>query len=136
MDNNSSLLAGLGRMVDLDLKFDEHGEAFLLLDEQLMVSIRSQSTGVILHAMVAEFPETQSAEVWQNLLAINLTLAEANEGTLAYERRTETVLLVKYLPTEHLQQHAFDDAFERFVNQLEYVIASLDNARVMPGTQN
>ncbi|KVN98503.1 hypothetical protein WJ69_34160 [Burkholderia ubonensis] len=126
MNKNTNLLTAFGRTIGIDLEFDEHGQSFLLMDEQLMVSIRSVSGAVILYAMVGEFPDAPGNDFWQKVLAVNVALAEDGAGALAFEERTEALLFVKHLPTERLEPHDFADAVESFVNRLESLIATLD----------
>jgi len=125
MDKNAELLDSLGRAIGMELTLDPHGQCFLLLDQRLMLSIRSLPGSLIVYGMLGEFSANGSAGFWQQALALNLTLAEAGEGSLAFDDSTGAVMLVKHLPSDTLSSHDFIEAVDRFATRLEQLIASL-----------
>lgn len=125
MDKNTELLNSLGRTIGMELTFDLHGQCFLLLDQRLMLSIRSLPDSLILYGMLGEFSDNGSAGLWQQTLALNLTLTEAGEGSLVLDESTDAVMLVKHLTSDMLSSHDFAEAVDRFATRLEQLLAYL-----------
>ncbi|WCH23625.1 chaperone SicP [Aeromonas salmonicida] len=125
MDKNAELLNSLGRTIGMELTFDQRGQCFLLLDQRLMLSIRSLPGSLIVYGMLGELDVNGSADFWQQALALNLTLTEAGEGSLVLDDSTGAVMLVKHLTSDMLSSHDFAEAVDRFATRLEQLLASL-----------
>ena len=124
MEKQVELLTELGKRLGVELTFDENNQCFLLLDEHLMISIRSLNENFVLYGMLGEFPEEQSARFWQKLLALNLGLAEAGEGSITLEESADVVMLIKTMPT-NLTVSELENGISTFVSHIERLITVL-----------
>lgn len=123
MEKQTQLLKDLGKNLGIDLVFDENDQCFLLLDEQLMVSIKSADDHFILYGMLGEFPEGDiSTAFCQKLLAFNFALAETGDGSIAIDESSEVVMLIKHLPIDGLDVTQFEKIVGHFASQLERLI--------------
>ncbi|AJY39638.1 MULTISPECIES: chaperone SicP [Burkholderia] len=130
MNTHTEWLNALGEAAGMPLDFDENGQCFLLLDAQLMISIRERPDALVLYGMVGEFPAHAPAELWRRMLAINLDLAEAGGGGLGFDGDTAAVMLIERIATANLGAREFVDAFEAFASRLESLIGAFEQVGI------
>ncbi|AIO69818.1 chaperone SicP [Burkholderia oklahomensis] len=130
MNTHTEWLNGLSEAAGVPLDFDEHGQCFLLLDTQLMISIRDRPDALVLYGMVGEFPAHAPAELWKRMLAVNLDLSETGGGSLGLDEDTAAVMLIGRVATANLGVHEFVEAFDAFASRLERLIDTLERMGV------
>jgi hypothetical protein len=125
MEKQVALLTDLGKLLGIELTFDENNQCFLLLDERVMISIRDLNNHFVLYGMLGEFPEDKSATFWQKLLALNVVLAETGAGSIALEESADVVMLIKAIHTDGLTVAELEKEVSVFVSQVEKLITAL-----------
>ncbi|GAA0779624.1 chaperone SicP [Castellaniella ginsengisoli] len=121
MEEQNDILSRLGDRLGLNLSFGENGKCCLLLDQTLIISIESKSSGWLFYGLLQSSAGWQEKDFWRDLLALNLSLAEQQAGAIAYEPASDALLYTHRLPAAQLD---VDDAYEflgAFANQLEKV---------------
>ncbi|MCU9952194.1 chaperone SicP [Burkholderia sp. BKH01] len=126
MNTHTEWLDTLSEAAGVPLDFDEHGQCFVLLDGQLMISIRDRPDALVLYGMVGEFPADAPAEMWKRMLAVNLDLSEAGGGGLGLDEDMAAMMLIERIATANLDVREFVDAFEAFASRLESVIGTFE----------
>jgi len=126
MNAHAEWLNALSEAAGVPLDFDEHGQCFLLLDAQLMISIRDRPDALVLYGMVGEFPAHAPAELWRRMLAFNLDLSETGGGGLGLDEDTMAVMLIERVASATLGACEFVDAFEAFASRLESLIGTFE----------
>ncbi|AOJ73485.1 MULTISPECIES: chaperone SicP [Burkholderia] len=121
MNAHTELLNALSKATGVTLGFDEKGQCFLLLDEQLMISIRDRSDALVLYGMVGEFPPHAPADFWRRMLVVNLDLSESGSG-LGLDDEAGAVMLIERIATANLESREFVDALAVFASRLEGLI--------------
>lgn len=117
----------IGNSLEIELSFDENGQCFLLLDEHLMVSIRSVDGGWILYGMLGDMNADESAEgVARTLLALNLELAQSGSCSIALEASSDVIMLVQRIDTASVDGERLQDMLGHFVDTLSNTIAVLN----------
>lgn len=131
--SHQELLKDMGYALGLDLEFDDNGQCFLLLDEELMVSIRNLEDSWVLYGMLGniwtsdadeESNETSLAKA-QVLLALNLAFAEAGGASIALEGSSGVAMLVSRVSTAGVNSERMQEIIGNFVNQLSHAIGIL-----------
>lgn len=125
MQEHGDILSRLGDRLGLSLYFGENGKCCLLLDQTLIISIESKSSGWVFYGLLQSSAGWQEKDFWRDLLALNLSLAEQQAGAIAYEPTSDALLYTHRLPASQLD---VDDAYEflgEFADQLEKVRANL-----------
>ncbi|KVD73638.1 molecular chaperone [Burkholderia sp. ABCPW 14] len=126
MNTHTEWLNALSEAAGVPLDFDEHGQCFLLLDTQLMISIRDRPDALVLYGMLGEFPAHAPAQRWRRMLAVNLDLSETGGGGLGLDEDTAAVMLIERIATANLGVREFVDAFEAFASRLESLIDTFE----------
>ncbi|WP_217591320.1 chaperone SicP [Burkholderia sp. GbtcB21] len=130
MNVHAEWLNALSEAAGVPLDFDEHGQCFLLLDGQLMISIRDRPDALVLYGMVGEFPAHPPAELWRRMLAVNLDLLETGGGSFGLDEDTAAVMLIERVATATLSAREFVDAVEAFASRLESLIGTFEEMGV------
>ena len=120
-DSHALLLKDFGKIVELDLAFDEHGMCFLMIDET-MVSVRSLNGVLVLYAILGEFPEVWPASFWKHLLSLNATLMEAQHGAITVDEDTDAVTLMQSFTGESMTPNSLAEALRVFIAQAQQLI--------------
>ncbi|MFG6690852.1 T3SS chaperone BicP [Burkholderia pseudomallei] len=128
MNTHTEWLNALSEAAGVPLEFDEHGQCFVLLDTQLMISIRDRPDALVLYGMVGEFAEHAPAQCWKRMLAVNLDLSEAGRGGLGLDDETGAVMLIERVATANLGGREFVDVFEAFASRVESLIDTFEQA--------
>lgn len=141
---HQSLLQEIGQSLDIDLEFDENHQCFLLLDEQLMVSIRSLDDAWVFYGMVGNlYPEDvdegdaaqqndETENTAQALLSLNLSQAESGGASIAMQKSSGVIMLVLRVATIGMYSLGMKDRLAGFVDQLKATIATLNGETEVP----
>lgn len=141
---HQSLLQEIGQSLDIYLEFDENHQCFLLLDEQLMVSIRSLDDAWVFYGMVGNlYPEDvdegdaaqqndETENTAQALLSLNLSQAESGGASIAMEKSSGVIMLVLRVATIGMYSLGMKDRLAGFVDQLKATIATLNGETEVP----
>ncbi len=121
------LLSELGDDLGLQLTFDEHGQCLLVLDENLMISIRQSEDNWILYGMLGEFWPHDS-DVFQYLLSLNQSLAEQGQGVLAFDPKNNAVLYLYRISLKDTDRALLYQVLETFTDRLETLIQHLNES--------
>lgn len=122
MEAQSYVLSSLGTRLGLDLSFGENEHCCLLLDQSLFISIENKASGWLFTGLVQNSVDWHEKSFWQDLLALNLSLAEQNAGSVAYEPTSDALL---YIDSIHASMLNTDSAYvflESFIGHLEKMI--------------
>ncbi|KVP46037.1 chaperone SicP [Burkholderia ubonensis] len=130
MNAHAEWLNALSEAAGVPLDFDEHGQCFLLLDGQLMISIRDRPDALVLYGMVGEFPAHAPAELWRRMLAVNRELLETGGGSFGLDEDTAALMLIERVATATLSAREFVDAVEAFASRLESLIGTFEEMAV------
>ncbi|KVZ74634.1 molecular chaperone [Burkholderia ubonensis] len=130
MNAHAEWFNALSEAAGVPLDFDEHGQCFLLLDGQLMISIRDRPDALVLYGMVGEFPAHAPAELWRRMLAVNLELLETGGGSFGLDEDTAALMLIERVATATLSAREFVDAVEAFASRLESLIGTFEEMGV------
>lgn len=114
-NESSFFLECIGKQVGIDLSFDENNQCFLLIDNKFPISIRNMETHYLLYAMIAEIPSDEDGAIWQNILCLNLELAEHHDGSLGFEETSNSLVLLKNINNTGLNEHEITDAMAKFI---------------------
>lgn len=125
MRDQSDILSRLGDRLGLNLSFGDNGQCCLLLDQTLIVSIENKPSGWLFCGLLQNSIDWQEKSFWQNLLVLNLSLAEQQAGTIAYEPTSDALLYAHSLPVSQLDIDSAYEFLEKFVSQLEKIIIQL-----------
>lgn len=115
------LLSALGKKIGIeDLEFAENGTCLLILADDLELSIEEVQgeNAVYLYGDVATAPATNQAELYARLLAANHFGAETGDATFALNQDTQTVVLLKRISLQGLQETEFQNLVQEFANWL------------------
>ena len=125
--HHQKLLHQIGQSLGIALEFDENNQCFLLLDEQLMVSVRSLDDAWILYGMLGNLEENEAREdAALALLSLNLNLAEAGEASIALEESSGVIMLIARVDTTDMDSEHMQEILGNFVSQLSNTIALLN----------
>ncbi len=94
MQEHGDILSRLGDRLGLSLSFGENGKCCLLLDQTLIISIESKSSGWVFYGLLQSSAGWQEKDFWRDLLALNLSLAEQQAGAIAYEPKAGRIALL------------------------------------------
>ncbi len=130
--NHQEILNQIGQSLGLELEFDENGQCFLLLDEKLMVSIRSLDDSWILYGMLGNIDEDEQEEVAFFLLSLNLSQAESGGASIAVEKSSGVLMQVLRVPTAGMDGERMQEIIGHFVDQLAHTIATLNGEQALP----
>lgn len=149
--HHQTLLQEIGKSLDVALEFDDKDQCFLLLDEQLMVSVRSLGEAWIFYGMIGnlyhddhdddddEAEQDEEAEnIAQTLLSLNLAQAESGAASIAIEKTSGVIMLVLRVATWGMDSVRMKDVLAAFVDQLKTTIAmlnALDEVPEIPAAQ-
>ncbi len=121
------LLSELGDDSGLKLTFDEHGQCLLVLDDNLMISIRQSADSWVLYGMLGEFWQPDS-DFFQYLLSLNQLLAEQGQGALTFEPKNNAVLYLHHIPLKDANRTTLYQSLETFTNWLETLMQRLNES--------
>ncbi len=120
-----SLLSELGEDLGLKLTFDEHDQCLLVLDENLMISIRQSEDSWVLYGMLGEFWQPDS-DFFQYLLSLNQSLAEQGLGALTFDPQNNTVLYLRHISLGNVSRATLYQLLESFTDWQESLMQRLD----------
>ncbi|HHE6471367.1 TPA: chaperone SicP [Providencia rettgeri] len=119
MEPSQNVLNDIGKKLGISLSFDENHQCMLLLDDNLLISIRDNNNYWSISGMISTMKQ-ENCHFWVELMTLNRTLAEENAGSLGYEPTSEVLL---YLDT-------ITDLNEAsIINKLESFVEKLDNLK-------
>lgn len=119
MESNQNILNAIGNKLGVPLSFDENKQCMLLLDDNLLVSIRANENYWLLNGMVSKIQQ-ENCSLWCDLMILNRVLAEENSGVLGYEPTSEVLLYLDSIT--NLSE-------ENIINKLETFVDKLDNLK-------
>lgn len=120
--DTSFLLKEFGKILGIELEFDESRQCLLNICDTLWVSINNKDDSYVLHGMLGDFPEQEDSDFWKRILSINKELLDLEEGTICLEDSTDSLLLIKSIPINGLDAFSFKERFEKFASTLERLI--------------
>lgn len=119
MESNQNILNAIGNKLGVPLSFDDNKQCMLLLDDDLLVSIRDNESYWLLNGMVSKMKQ-ENCGLWCDLMILNRVLAEENSGVLGYEPTSEVLLYLDSIT---------DLSEENIINKLEAFVDKLDNLK-------
>ncbi|CAB3720789.1 Tir chaperone [Achromobacter denitrificans] len=118
-----ALLQALSKTIGLELAFDERRHCMLMLDEDILISIRCLDDDTLgLYGLLSEFPEPLPAQDLMQLLSMNFLLMERCGMSIGVDRATDAVLLLERLPVEAVTAEAIGDRVAQFADQVRKLI--------------
>jgi len=126
--SEDAIVSELGKLIGLPtLTLDEDRQCTLSFDPDLLISIKAGDPVWMLVAPLADLSEyllTQAPnqgenESLQNLLATNLLLALRGAGQVCLDRESDSVLLIRSIPSGYVTSTDLCAAIEDFVATLE-----------------
>ncbi len=106
----------LGKKIGMDLEVSPNGALFLSLDEQsMLIQTIDNGKSVLLYAGVGQPTAFRRGDVFGELLAGNLFLAETRGAALSYDKYSGVVGLNLILPLEGLEGDAFINAVDNII---------------------
>lgn len=127
-DPSDLTLSLLGERLGLPLSFDSNGKCCLLFNEDLPISIEKKHYGWLFSGLLQDSVEWREKPFWQDLLALNASLAEQQAGAICYEPVSDVLLYTHSFPTALMDlDHAYE-FLEGFINHLEKIINKLHDA--------
>ncbi|WP_081955236.1 CesT family type III secretion system chaperone [Achromobacter sp. RTa] len=118
-----ALLQALSKTIGLDLAFDERRHCMLMLDEDILISIRSLDDDTLgLYGLLSEFPQPLPAEDLMQLLSMNFLLMERCGMSIGLDRATDAVLLLERLPVAMVSADDIGDRVAQFAEQVRKLI--------------
>lgn len=118
MESNQNILNAIGNKLGIPLSFDENKQCMLLLDDDLLVSIRANEHYWLLNGMVSKMKQ-DNCSLWCDLMILNRVLAEENSGVLGYEPTSEILLYLE--PITNLNEENIINKLESFVDKLAHL---------------
>ncbi|MEQ5075974.1 chaperone SicP [Providencia alcalifaciens] len=118
MESNQNILNAIGNKLGIPLSFDENKQCMLLLDDDLLVSIRANEHYWLLNGMVSKMKQ-DNCSLWCDLMILNRVLAEENSGALGYEPTSEVLLYLE--PITNLNEENIINKLESFVDKLAHL---------------
>ncbi|MET1116601.1 MAG: chaperone SicP [Comamonas sp.] len=130
--NHQDILNEIGNSLGIELTFDEHQQCFVLLDEHLMMSLRSVDDAWILYGMLGRLGEDgQPKDIASSLLTLNLHLAESGGASIAREASSNVLMLVLRVATADMDGARMQAALGDFVDALDSTLTAV-NALLKP----
>ena len=124
---HQDILNEIGNSLGIELAFDDHDQCFILLDEHLMVSVRSAEDAWILYGMLGRLEaDGQPEDTARTLLALNLRLAESGGGSIAREASSDVLMLVLRVATADMDGARMQAILGQFVNALDHALSEVD----------
>ena len=121
-----SILNEIGRSLDMELTLDEQGQCLIVMDEHLMVSLRSVDDALIFYGMLGSMDQLAKIDdADKKLWAFNLPLTETGIGSIVLEPSSKVLMLVKRVETSHMDGHHAQHILGNFVDALENIILEL-----------
>lgn len=128
--DHQDLLNHIGTSLDIELAFDKYGQCFLLLDEHLMVSVRSVDQAWILYGMLAKLEEEDhTKDIARSMLAQNVSLAESGSGSIVLESESNVLMLVRRIATTHIDGQRMQELLSDFVDALDAALGAFKDKR-------
>ncbi|CAG9435377.1 chaperone SicP [Providencia alcalifaciens] len=119
MESHKNILNTIGNKLGIPLSFDENKQCMLLLDDELLVSIRANEHYWLLNGMVSKMKQ-DNCNLWCELMTLNRVLAEENLGTLGYEPTSEVLLYLDSIT---------DLSEDNIINKLELFVDKLNDLK-------
>jgi hypothetical protein len=127
---SSILLKELGEDLGLPLRFDEHNQCLLILDDRLMISIHTVEDSWVLYGMLGECYQNQDRGFFQYLFSLNQILAEQGHGALAFDKHNSAILYIQHIPLRNADRVSLFQALEVFTDWLEILIKRLTESGI------
>lgn len=121
MHNHEEILSELGVRLGLGLTFDDNRQCLLVLNQELMVSIRHASSTWLFYGLIDDEIEWKDKSYWQNALAINLDLAESGDGSISFELESGVLMYVHCLNDRFMDGSSVYAFLEQFIDRLEAI---------------
>ncbi|CAG9435604.1 TPA: chaperone SicP [Providencia alcalifaciens] len=122
MKSHQIILNSIGNKLGVPLSFDDNNQCMLLLDDDLLVSIRANEHHWLLNGMVSKMKQ-ENCSLWCELMILNRVLAEENSGVLGYEPTSEVLLYLDSIT--NLNEENITNKLESFVNKLSHLKKNL-----------
>lgn len=134
-DRIDRLLAEFGERLELEgLALDEEGVAQLALDDVLVTLEHDEAGGRLVMTAPLGEPRGDRAEAYGRLLDANLFWSGTDGATLARERASGMVVMMRALPVAGLDPDGFEGALRGFVDAAERIASDLAEPEAAPVT--
>lgn len=133
------LFSEFGRKLGIpDLALDENNAIRLSFDDIVVdAQYDPDKKHMVLLSILGDFPATNNAEVYANLLEVNLAGLLVGSGAVGLDRQENRLIYVDHLSFEGLSQEALEEFFRKSVNVAEAwrnLIASPEFNATSPST--
>lgn len=133
------LFSEFGRKLGIpDLALDENNAIRLSFDDIVVdAQYDPDKKHMVLLSILGDFPATNNAEVYANLLEVNLAGLLVGSGAVGLDRQENRLIYVDHLSFEGLSQDALEEFFRKSVNVAEAwrnLIASPEFNATSPST--
>lgn len=116
MKSHQNILNAIGNKLGVPLSFDDNKQCMLLLDDDLLVSIRANEHYWLLNGMISKIKQ-ENCSLWCELMTLNRILAEKNLGSIGYEPTSEVLLYLDSITD--LSEDNIIKKLESFVDKLD-----------------
>lgn len=115
------LLSEFGRKLGIPgLALDENNAIRLSFDDIVVdAQYDPAKKHLVLLSILGDFPITSNAEIYANLLEVNLAGLLVGSGAVGLDRQENRLIYCDHLSFEGLSQDAFEEFFRRSVNVAE-----------------
>lgn len=115
------LFSEFGRKLGIpDLALDENNAIRLSFDDIVIdAQYNPEKKHLVLLSILGDFPATNNAEIYANLLEVNLAGLLVGSGAVGLDRQESRLIYVDHLSFEGLSQESFEEFFRKSVNVAE-----------------